>query len=435
VAHAPLPRHTDRCAIAARNLLNPANPDSYSGYSGYWLLSTLSRAWPRTAGGLARDPQVQGRLAPEIWTSLVSSLPALAQHDVITDLAKCVLALLGLVRQAASKMQHDEPPQSGSYATARAAGEPYFDAAAESPIEQASPAVVGAMGCLVPPSMPSPFLPTMQLSEPRPAEAPTSLAASPRFVKRKGWVALERVTRLLNSLKELMHIDAATPTALNRLGHLSSRVAERLIAGTMVVTYFVDRTHVPFELVSMANAESVSYASLRRFHLQCGLVGQCAVSGLHMHVHRPHMHPSYNPKIDQHTSFPMGSMLLVPIRTSSNEIVGVMQFEHRLEAGISEDDASLGAELAGQVGAVFSVISVQKQAVASVSLVEETAERLKLVLDCISSIDDHISMPSLRSSIARVCAKLTKCDRTFIALLAPSSKDLVLHRGPAPPYA
>ena len=106
----------------------------------------------------------------------------------------------------------------------------------------------------------------------------------------------------------------------------------------------------------------------------------------------------------------------------------------RLESGISEDDASLGAELAGQVGAVFSVISVQKQAVASVSLVEETAERLKLVLDCVSSIDDHISMSSLRSSIARVCAKLIKSDRTYIVLLSPSAKDLLLHRGPAPPY-
>ena len=97
----------------------------------------------------------------------------------------------------------------------------------------------------------------------------------------------------------------------------------------MVVTYMIDRTHVPFELVSMMMAESLPYAALRRFHLQCGLVGQCAVSGLHMHVNRPHTHPAYNPKVDQHTSFPMGSMLLVPVRAASNEIVGVIQFAHR----------------------------------------------------------------------------------------------------------
>ena len=45
----------------------------------------------------------------------------------------------------------------------------------------------------------------------------------------KGWVVLERVTRLMSSVKELLHIDAASPTALNRLGHLTSRAAERLI--------------------------------------------------------------------------------------------------------------------------------------------------------------------------------------------------------------
>ena len=45
----------------------------------------------------------------------------------------------------------------------------------------------------------------------------------------KGWVGLERVTRLMNSVKELLHIDAASPAALNRLGHLTSRAAERLI--------------------------------------------------------------------------------------------------------------------------------------------------------------------------------------------------------------
>jgi hypothetical protein len=103
----------------------------------------------------------------------------------------------------------------------------------------------------------------------------------------------------------------------------------------MVVTYMIDRTHVPFELVSMMMAESLPYAALRRFHLQCGLVGQCAVSGLHMHVNRPHTHPAYNPKVDQHTSFPMGSMLLVPVRAASNEIVGVIQFAHRQLAAAS----------------------------------------------------------------------------------------------------
>jgi transcriptional regulator with GAF, ATPase, and Fis domain len=91
-----------------------------------------------------------------------------------------------------------------------------------------------------------------------------------------------------------------------------------------------------------------------------GLAGTVAAEGKILRVSNPAADPRFDPTFDQQTGFQTRSMLVVPLRDSVGEVIGVLQLlnAHEPKTGFDDDDEQAAIALAGQAGQVLEATSL-----------------------------------------------------------------------------
>jgi transcriptional regulator with GAF, ATPase, and Fis domain len=89
-----------------------------------------------------------------------------------------------------------------------------------------------------------------------------------------------------------------------------------------------------------------------------GLAGTVAAEGKVLRVSNPAGDPRFDPTFDQQTGFQTRSMLVVPLRDSVGEVIGVLQLLNAHTGAFGDDDEQAAIALASQAGQVLEATSL-----------------------------------------------------------------------------
>jgi transcriptional regulator with GAF, ATPase, and Fis domain len=89
-----------------------------------------------------------------------------------------------------------------------------------------------------------------------------------------------------------------------------------------------------------------------------GLAGTVALEGKVLRVSNPAADPRFDPTFDLQTGFQTRSMLVVPLRDSGGEVIGVLQLLNAERGAFDDDDEQAAVALASQAGQVLEATSL-----------------------------------------------------------------------------
>lgn len=212
------------------------------------------------------------------------------------------------------------------------------------------------------------------MTEPSTTTVTSTASASGSFARPRAWANLglvsdEQPTATRGQARDSVAIAAAP--YLTRgveldalLVAIVDTIVDRLAAarGTL---YLVDgRTRTLSSVVA-------HLPELERIRLDFGqgLAGTVAAEGKVLRVSNPAADPRFDPTFDQQTGFQTRSMLVVPLRDSAGQVIGVLQLLNALEGGsgsgrgepktgFDEDDEQAAIALASQAGQVLEATSL-----------------------------------------------------------------------------
>ncbi|MCB9548364.1 MAG: GAF domain-containing protein [Myxococcales bacterium] len=90
-----------------------------------------------------------------------------------------------------------------------------------------------------------------------------------------------------------------------------------------------------------------------------GIAGLVAERGRIINLKDAYLHPSFDPKFDKLTGYRTRSMLVVPMRNSRREIIGVVQVLNKCDGYFTVDDQQLLTALAAQAAITLEALRLQ----------------------------------------------------------------------------
>jgi adenylate cyclase len=148
-----------------------------------------------------------------------------------------------------------------------------------------------------------------------------------------------------------------------------------------------------------------------------GVAGAVFQSGEPLIIHDAYADERFNSSIDERTGFRTRNILCVPVRTMSDEIIGVMQCLNKRNEAFTEDDLQLLLEMTGQ-----AAIALQ-----SLQYIEQI-ERIRLkemqFLQLVSDINSEFDLSALLQRVVAETCKMLGSERATIFLHDPATDTL-----------
>ena len=123
----------------------------------------------------------------------------------------------------------------------------------------------------------------------------------------------------------------------------------KLLDAQRVTLFLVDESRTSLIIASSRDAEGATVPITQ------GLAGYCATTGMPLCIADAYRDPRFDPSLDAATGFKTGSVLCVPIRDATGDVVGVLQAINRTVNGASPFEAFLthnGVPPAAGVGGI-----------------------------------------------------------------------------------
>ena len=148
-----------------------------------------------------------------------------------------------------------------------------------------------------------------------------------------------------------------------------------------------------------------------------GLAGAVFKSGIGEIVHQPYKDARFNKNIDQQTGFVTKNMICAPVKTVSNDIIGVIQILNKKRGRFTKEDLSILEGIAAQA-------SISLQNAQGIEEMERSREREMLFLDVVSDVTAEIELGTLLQRVMVESTNMLNADRATLFLNDPKSNEL-----------
>jgi signal transduction histidine kinase/putative methionine-R-sulfoxide reductase with GAF domain len=138
-----------------------------------------------------------------------------------------------------------------------------------------------------------------------------------------------------------------------------------------------------------------------------GIAGVVAATGKPINLKDAYRHKSFDPRFDKATGFRTRSMLCVPMRTPSGEVVGVVQVMNKRVDYFTMDDQYLLESLAGQAAITLGALHLQ------VRLDAKNIELQELTADLQQRVDELELLHAIEMRMADAPDVVTLCARVL----------------------
>lgn len=164
-----------------------------------------------------------------------------------------------------------------------------------------------------------------------------------------------------------------------------------------------------------------------------GIAGLVAERGRVINLKDAYLHPAFDAKFDKLTGYRTRSMLVVPMRNSRREIIGVVQVLNKVDGYFTVDDQQLLTALAAQAAITLEALRLQLALnVSNTELYEisgqlrQKVRELELLFQNEQAIGDARDHAGLAEQVLKLISRVARCE--LAALFLP---DVEVGAGPA----
>ena len=154
-----------------------------------------------------------------------------------------------------------------------------------------------------------------------------------------------------------------------------------------------------------------------RIPLGAGIAGQVALSGEIINIPDAYADPRFNREVDKRTGYTTKSILCMPMKDSSDRIIGVFQLLNKHTGTFTADDEQLLQAFAAQAAI----------AVKNAMLNEEIRKRMEVsetLLKVMKSVASELHIDELLKKIVNSTSEVMNAERASLFLLDPKTGDL-----------
>jgi adenylate cyclase len=140
-----------------------------------------------------------------------------------------------------------------------------------------------------------------------------------------------------------------------------------------------------------------------------GIAGAVFQSGTPIITNDPYNDPRFNSSVDERTGYRTESIICVPVRTMSDELIGVMQSLNKRDGGFNEDDLTLLMEMTRQA-------AIALQSLQYVEQIETIRVKEMGFLELVSDINSEFDLSALLQRVVLETCNMLGAERATIFL-------------------
>eukprot|EP01105_Mastigella_eilhardi_P001676 TRINITY_DN119_c0_g2_i2.p1 TRINITY_DN119_c0_g2~~TRINITY_DN119_c0_g2_i2.p1 ORF type:complete len:1202 (-),score=363.18 TRINITY_DN119_c0_g2_i2:104-3595(-) len=183
----------------------------------------------------------------------------------------------------------------------------------------------------------------------------------------------------------------------------------------------VDAERSSLFLIDAASGELISHvaegAQQIRFPLNQGIAGYVAKTGEVLNISDAYKDSRFNEEVDKRTGFRTRNIVCVPIRNTSDEIIGVTQIINKRHGEFTKEDEELLKAFSIFCGMCLHNSNLYQQAL-------DSQRRSQALLDIVMVLSSDNQISRLISTIMKKARELIQADRASLFVLDPKNKEL-----------
>ena len=148
-----------------------------------------------------------------------------------------------------------------------------------------------------------------------------------------------------------------------------------------------------------------------------GIAGAVFQAGEPLIIDDPYADPRFNSSVDERTGYRTESIICVPVRTMSDEVIGVMQNLNKRGEKFNDDDLSLLLEMTRQAAVALQSLQYFEQ-------IEQIRIKEMTFLELVSDINSEFDLSSLLQRVVAETCKMLSSERATIFLHDPATGTL-----------
>ncbi len=148
-----------------------------------------------------------------------------------------------------------------------------------------------------------------------------------------------------------------------------------------------------------------------------GIAGAVFQSGEPLVIDDPYSDPRFNSSVDERTGYRTESIICVPVRTMSDEVIGVMQNLNKRDGKFDDDDLTLLLEMTRQAAVALQSLQYFEQ-------IEQIRIKEMSFLELVSDINSEFDLSSLLQRVVAETCKMLGSERATIFLHDPATGTL-----------
>jgi adenylate cyclase len=221
---------------------------------------------------------------------------------------------------------------------------------------------------------------------------------------------------------------------LSALVHVSTQVAGSLSLDTLldrIVIIATELTSAERGTLFLNDPDSnelfskVAMGDLRheiRVPNSAGIAGLVYTSGQPVIIPDAYADSRFDQEVDRRTGFQTRQILCAPVRTASQEVIGVIQLLNRREGVFGAEDLALLGSITSQAAAALVNARLFEQVVQS----QREEQRVREMIQTVSS---ELQIRPLLRKIVVMVSELLQADRSTVFLNDPKTNELYLYLG------
>ncbi len=148
-----------------------------------------------------------------------------------------------------------------------------------------------------------------------------------------------------------------------------------------------------------------------------GIAGSVFTTSVPVLIPDAYADPRFNPEVDRRTGYKTRNILCAPIRTRSDEVIGVMQLLNCLDGDFTEENLLLLEAVTSQAAVAIANASM-------LEVIKRSREEEAQMHDVVTSISSELQLRPLLKKIVGVISGLLEADRSTVFLNDKKTNEL-----------
>ena len=155
-----------------------------------------------------------------------------------------------------------------------------------------------------------------------------------------------------------------------------------------------------------------------RIPINVGIAGQVATTGNYLNIRDAHSHPLFNKELDKQTGYHTRSLLCMPIMSSKNRVVAVVQLSNKAgDAPFSNEDEESFREFAASIGIILETCQ-------SFYMAARNQRGAAALLKATQTLGQSLDVEATLRSVMEQARELMQADRSTLFLLRKETGEL-----------